>query len=200
MWKWANSQQPRRLVIQEQGEHAIKFIDTEADEAVLVHAPDSLNVSMTILKEHAARPVPERVETITRDQSHHFVKGTGLTTRDVWHFVTRHDCAVLRVGLTIHRRIFSSTPHEFEMSSEPGFEEVFYFLLPNGGKAVLEGEGMWPNGDPVDAAWPVRHRQLAQVPIGWHRVVAMADEDSCPRVAYVWAYLAIHPEWEKGDD
>jgi 5-deoxy-D-glucuronate isomerase len=103
--------------------------------------------------------------------------------------------------VTVQLSAFSSTPHEFETRPEPGFEEAFYFLFPEGGKGLLEGQGLWPDGTEVDDAWPVRHRQLAQVPMGWHRVTALPGVDGdVPRLAYVWVYLCTRPEWEKDND
>jgi len=128
----------------------------------------------------------------------HKVIGSGIAQRDVYHFTTKDHCKHLRAGLTVHRSIASSTPHTFELSPEPGFEELFWFKISDNGKAVIEGEGLWPDGSPVDAAWPVRDGDIVQVPMGSHRVVALPDVDgNFPQVSYIWCYLATHERWEK---
>ncbi len=128
----------------------------------------------------------------------HKVIGSGIAQRDVYHFITDEHCTYLRAGLTVHRSIASSTPHTFELEPEPGFEELFWFKISDGGKAIIEGEGLWPDGTPVDAAWPVRDGDIVQVPMGSHRVVALPDVDgNFPRVSYVWCYLAKEARWEK---
>jgi hypothetical protein len=128
----------------------------------------------------------------------HFIKGEGITERDVWHVITREHCTALRAGLTTHRHVFSSLPHEFELSPVEGFEEVFLFILPEGGKAVLEGDGLWPDGSPVNTVWLVHDRQLCQVPMGRHVVTALPRNDGMiPRVSYVWVYICDRLEWEK---
>jgi hypothetical protein len=120
----------------------IKFWDRELAESVTVFAPPEFeDVTMTI-------NIEGRTVTLTMDDAAHFLKGQNSASRSVWHYVTREHATALRAGLTVHKpySIVSSTPHEFELSPEPGFEEVFYFILPDGGKGTLEGEGMWPDG------------------------------------------------------
>lgn len=121
--------------------------------------------------------------------------GDGICQRDVLHYTTAKECSRLRVGITIHRGPFSSLPHEFEKYPEPGFEEAFYVITP--GKGLLEGEGLLGD-NPVDIGWPIRNGDLIQVPMGWHRVVSLPNENSVPNpMAYVWGYLCKRPEWEK---
>lgn len=193
------------LLVQDYGEHVLQFTDTEANEIIRVFVPGGLagvtnlkSVTMTVLDEAGQQPEPSC--GITNDVAQHFVKGTGVAERDVWHYVSSKHCKRLRAGLTIHKSMASSTPHPFERTPEPGFEEVFFFILqlPANGKAILEGEGMGPNGQRIDDAWPVRDRTLAQVPMGWHRVVALPEEDGTfPMIAYVWCYLCKEERWEK---
>jgi len=192
-WRWVNAPHPGRLLVQETGECLVRFTDTGTGESVTVFAPDEFtDVAMTV-------SAGGKTAGISIDDARHFLKGSHIAARNVWHYVTRDHATALRAGLTVHRSAFSSTPHEFELDTEPGFEEVFYFLLPDGGKAILEGQGLWPDGGDVDAAWPVRHRQLAQVPMGWHRVTALPrDADgNVPQVGYVWCYLCTSGRWEK---
>jgi 5-deoxy-D-glucuronate isomerase len=184
---WVNEQYNGRLGVQESGEHLITFTDYETDEQIVVYAPDDpYGVTMTV-----------NGQIISLFQSYQFIKGAGIAQRCVYHYVNREHCMALRAGLTVHDAAFSSTPHEFELNPEPGFEECFYFLTT--GKGLLEGEGVWPDGAPVDAAWPIRDRCVAQVPMGWHRVVALPLEDGiAPSLFYIWCYLCLHERWEKG--
>ena len=180
------------LAIDEPGNDLILFTDKANDETVVVRLGDDFQ-STNIMAWGT-----NGVCAVLFYQSKHFVKGEGIAERDVYHFITREHCKWLRVGLTIHRSAFSSTPHAFELSPEVGFEEAFFFLLPDGGKALLEGQGAWTDGTEVDAAWSVQHRQFAQVPMGWHRVVGLPLEDGVPpRLAYIWGYLARKDSWEK---
>lgn len=188
MWDWANAPQLGRLGVEKMGDK-VRFIDRTTGEFVTVNTCDSMMLTMMAVNDNHG---------IECKDAKHFTKGEGIAKRDVYHFVNRNHATALRAGLTVHHSAFSSTPHRFERSPEPGFEEAFYFLLPNGGKGILEGEGLWPDGSGVNAAWPVAHRQLASVPMGWHRVIALPDADGVPpRLGYIWAYLALKPEWEK---
>jgi 5-deoxy-D-glucuronate isomerase len=202
--KWANDRFYGSLVVQLPSPGIVQFTDLDERESILVRATSLFDVTMTVMPGSDARPererlTPEKLTPIAQEDATHHVRGKGIATRDVWHYVTREHCKRLRAGLTVHRSAFSSTPHGFELSPEPGFEEVFYFLVVGDGKALLEGEGLWPDGRAVDAAWPVRNRTLAQVPMGWHRVAALAGADGgVPLVGYVWCYLALPGRgWEK---
>jgi hypothetical protein len=195
-WKWANEPKPGRLRVEETSPGTVRFWDTQTDEWVKVVSGDDPQATVM----HIGREMPETpvVLTLDIDYAKHFVIGEGIARRQVYHFVNRDRAIALRAGLTIHESAFSSTPHEFEKSPEAGFEEAFYFLLPSGGKGILECDGIWPDGTAVDAAYPVRHQQLAQVPMGWHRVVALPDKDGVPPpLAYCWCYICDRPEWEK---
>jgi hypothetical protein len=180
-WVWANEPRPGRLRASWHDDKLF-FEDIEAKEQVVVGL-DFPGLTFN---------------GILALDGQHFVKGEGITARDVWHVITREHCTALRAGVTTHRHVFSSLPHEFEKHPVEGFEEVFLFLLPNGGKAVLEGDGLWPDGSPVNAVWLVHDKQLAQVPMGRHVVTALPRNDGIiPRVSYVWAYICDRPEWEK---
>jgi 5-deoxy-D-glucuronate isomerase len=200
--RWVNDRYYGSLIVQTPSLGTVQFTDLDERESVLVHVPGLFAVTMTVMagdtRPTQAQLKPEKLEPIRQEDAAHYVRGEGIAMRDVYHYVTREHCKRLRAGLTVHLSAFSSTPHEFELSPEPGFEEVFYFLVSGGGKALLEGEGLWPDGREVDDAWPVRDRSLAQVPMGLHRVVAMVGADGpVPLVGYVWCYLCKKPEWEK---
>lgn len=183
---WANEPYNGHLRASLLTPQMIEFQDLTKIESVKVYVPDDLNRVEMTCNGHA----------INVDMAQHFVKGERIAERDVYHFINRNHADRLRAGLTIHRSAFSSTPHEFETKPEAGFEEIFYFLTS--GKGVLEGDGLWPDGKRVDAAWPFVNRQFAQVPMGWHRVTGLPDYDGVPpRVAYIWAYLCTKKEWEK---
>jgi hypothetical protein len=124
-------------------------------------------------------------------------RGSGLTERRVIHYTNRSTHRRLRVGLTIHQSVFSSLPHPFEKDPVPGFEEAFYMV---GGKTLVEMQGLMGT-DYVDTAVACRGGDLVAVPMGWHRVVALPDDDGNPTpLAYIWAYLAKRTEWEKDND
>lgn len=191
MADWANEQKLSRLQV-DIYDHVIAFIDTAVGESVLVAQemagpfPDSILVN--------ADRINLRIGWKTKGE-----QVEGVTLRDVYHYVTAEHCTALRVGLTVHDSWFSSTPHTFELSPEPGFEEVFFFRSSTlDAKALLEGEGLWPDGTLVDAAWPVRDGQFAQIPMGSHRVCVLPVEDEQRATWwYWWCYLATEERWEK---
>ncbi|MEK7208944.1 MAG: 5-deoxy-glucuronate isomerase [Patescibacteria group bacterium] len=125
------------------------------------------------------------------------VVGESNFCRDVYHWLKPGGPApIMRLGITIHRGegTWSSLPHYFELSLEPGFEEVFFHLIKGGsGRAIQLGRGMWSNGDKVDDLWPVTDRQFSTVPMGYHPVVG----EPGVHVSYIWVYLAKHSRWEK---
>lgn len=185
---WINKQFQGDLLTVAPAPSVICFIDAGTDEDVMIFlANNPMDVTMSM-----------DGEVISCPDATHYVRGSGIAMRDVWHFITRKHCKHLRAGLTVHRSAFSSTPHDFELTPERDFEEVFCFLISGDGKALLEGDGMWPDGQRVDAAWPARNGDFAQVPMGRHRVTALADaEGGVPLVGYVWCYLCLKDEWEK---
>jgi len=165
----------------------VVFYDRQNDENVMVR-----------LHQGAVEFFCNTNESLRPPNATHKVIGSGIAQRDVYHFITKEHCTHLRAGLTVHRSLASSTPHTFELAPEPGFEELFWFRIADGDKAIIEGEGLWPDGSPVDAAWPVRDGDVVQVPMGSHRVMALPDVDGkFPQVAYVWCYLCTEERWEK---
>lgn len=139
-----------------------------------------------------------REQKILPAAAHHIVVGSGNWQRDVYHYLkpSAQPHFQLRMGLTVHQGegTWSSLPHDFENRPEPGFEEVFFYLLSGGnGRAIQVGRGMWADGSSVDMVWPVRDRVFSVIPMGYHPVVG----EPGVKVSYVWAYLAKKKAWEK---
>ena len=65
-------------------------------------------------------------------EAHSVVVGEGNAQRDVYHYLKPGGPApTMRLGITVHRGegTWSSLPHDFELNTEPGFEEVFFYIL-----------------------------------------------------------------------
>jgi 5-deoxy-D-glucuronate isomerase len=135
--------------------------------------------------------------TIRATEAHAFVVGEGNAKRDVYHYLKPGGPApTMRLGITMHRGkgTWSSLPHDFELDIEPGFEEVFFYILKGGSKRGIQvGKGVWFDNTPVDTAWPVKDRTFGTVPMGYHPIVG----EPGVHVSYVWAYLAKKKSWEK---
>jgi len=136
-------------------------------------------------------------KVIESKDAHHIVVGEGNVQRDVYHYLKPGGPAPrLRMGITKHRGpgTWSSLPHPFELNPEPGFEEVFFYLLDGATKRAWQvGKGVWHDMSPVDAAWAVKDRSFSTIPMGFHPVVG----EPGVHVSYVWAYLVKKKEWEK---
>lgn len=134
---------------------------------------------------------------IDKKQRHHIVVGEGNTKRDVYHYLKPGGpLPYLRLGITKHSAsgTWSSLPHDFELRTEPGFEEVFFYILTGGPqRAIQVGRGVWPDGSAVDEIWAVKDRSWSMIPMGYHPVVG----EPAVSVSYIWAYLAKKKEWEK---
>jgi len=128
---------------------------------------------------------------------HHIVVGEGNIQRDVYHFLKPDGPAKqLRLGITKHcgHGTWSSLPHSFELNTEKGFEEVFFYLLSGESKrAIQRGKGVWFDGTEVDDVWLVHDYSFSTIPMGYHPVVA----EPGVQVMYIWAYLAKKKKWEK---
>src|SRR3990167_7088709 len=91
--------------------------------------------------------------TISKNDAQHVVIGeyakhktdvtrettTDNLTRDVYHFLRPGGPSkTMRIGITHHRGYgtWSSLPHDFELAVEPGFEEVFFYMLSLQGSAL----------------------------------------------------------------
>ena len=134
---------------------------------------------------------------IEKKERHHIVVGKGNLKRDVYHYLMPGGPApTMRLGITKHigKGTWSSLPHDFELNTEPGFEEVFFYLL-NGStqKAIQRGKGVWHTNEPVDEGWLVDDRTFGTVPMGYHPVVG----EPGVHVSYIWIYLCKKLEWEK---
>jgi 5-deoxy-D-glucuronate isomerase len=137
-------------------------------------------------------------ETVVQNQdAHHIVVGEGNAQRDVYHYLKpRGPAPQLRLGITKHRGIgtWSSLPHNFELTPEPGFEEVFFYLITGGNRRAIQvGEGMWHDGSAAMGTWFVNDHSFGTVPMGYHPVVG----EPGVTVRYVWAYLVKKSSWEK---
>jgi len=140
----------------------------------------------------------EGVETrIDSKDSKHVVVGNGNAERDVFHYLKPNGPAPqMRLGITKHRGIgtWSSLPHDFELHTEPGFEEVFFYMINGGNKRAIQvGEGVWFDNQPVKKCWFVEDKTFATVPMGYHPVVS----EPASTVNYIWLYLCKKPSWEK---
>ena len=135
--------------------------------------------------------------TIDRKNSHQIVVGDNNWQRDVYHYLKPGGPApTMRLGITKHRGrgTWSSLPHDFELNTEPGFEEVFFYLLDGEPKRAIQvGRGVWYDNKPVDSAWFVYDKTFGTVPMGYHPVVG----EPGVTVSYVWVYLAKKKSWEK---
>jgi 5-deoxy-D-glucuronate isomerase len=136
---------------------------------------------------------------IPQSESKMITVGEGNHERDVHHFLYPSGPApTMRLGLTVHKGegCWSSLPHDFELHTEPDFEEVFFYLLEGGTqRAIQVGNGVWSDNSKVDSCWPVQDRTFSAIPMGYHPVVGEPKVN----VSYVWAYLCKHARWEKVD-
>lgn len=134
---------------------------------------------------------------ILKKDRYHVIAGEGNTKRDVYHYLLPNGPApTMRLGITKHSSAgtWSSLPHDFELQTEPGFEEVFFYLVKGStNKAIQVGRGVWWNNTKVDSCWFVSNRSFSTIPMGYHPVVA----EPGVYVSYVWAYLAKKKKWEK---
>jgi 5-deoxy-D-glucuronate isomerase len=138
------------------------------------------------------------VETVVENRNaHHIVVGEGNAQRDVFHYLKPHGPAPeLRLGITKHKGVgtWSSLPHDFELNTERGFEEVFFYLIAGGrSRAIQVGEGVWYDNSPVKDTWFVEDHSFGTIPMGYHPVVGEPGST----VHYVWAYICKKPAWEK---
>ena len=125
------------------------------------------------------------------------VVGENNWQRDVYHYLKpKGPAPFMRLGITKHRGVatWSSLPHDFELNTEPGFEEIFFYILEGEPKkAVQVGKGVWFDNTPVDSAWLVGDKTFGVVPMGYHPVAGLPGV----KVSYVWVYLAKKRKWEK---
>jgi len=145
----------------------------------------------------AFTPNGSTTTTVLAADAHAIVVGQGNAQRDVYHYLKPGGPApTMRLGITVHRGegTWSSLPHDFELNTEAGFEEVFFYILDGASKRGIQvGKGVWYDNAAVDTVWPVQDHTFGTVPMGYHPVVG----EPGVRVSYVWVYLAKKKEWEK---
>lgn len=167
------------LVFQGPGEYAKVYLKKGTIEKVIFTAKGKKSV------------------TLTQKNAHPMVVGEKNAQRDVFHYLKPGGPApTMRLGITIHRGegTWSSLPHDFELNTEPGFEEVFFYIMKGAtGSGIQVGRGVWYDNAPVDSAWPIKHHTFGTVPMGYHPVVG----EPGVHVSYVWVYLAKKKSWEK---
>lgn len=150
------------------------------------------NIDKVIFTAKGKKPV-----TITSKDAHAMVVGEKNAQRDVYHYLKpKGPAPKMRLGITIHRGegTWSSLPHDFELNTEPGFEEVFFYIIKGPTqKGIQVGKGVWYDDTAVDSVWPIKNQTFGTVPMGYHPVVAEPHN----HVSYVWVYLAKKKSWEK---
>ncbi len=171
----------------------------QGDELLFTAGPEQARVCLrngeieSVTVQYGDRPA----RVIGPDEAGYLRVGEGNWARDVYHWVRPGgELPSLRLGITHHCGMgtWSSLPHDFELHPEPGFEELFFYLLEGGPRRAIQvGRGQWESGEPVDGLWPVHDHSFGVIPMGYHPVVG----EPGVRVSYVWAYLAKKPEWEK---
>ena len=137
------------------------------------------------------------IETrVEKKDRHHLIVGEGNVQRDVYHFLRPGGPApTMRLGITHHigPGTWSSLPHDFELNTEPGFEEVFFHILRGGSQRAIQlGRGVWADGAAVDCSWPVRDGTFSTIPMGYHPVVGEPGVS----VSYGWFSLCKKQGWE----
>lgn len=139
----------------------------------------------------------KKKENILHQDAHHIIVGDNNWQREVYHFLKPGGVApTMRLGYTVHngRGSWSSLPHDFEKTPEPGFEEIFFYRLQGGSERGIQvGKGLWCDGTKVDEVWFVSNNTFGVVPMGYHPLVG----EPGVQVMYVWVYLAKTSRWEK---
>lgn len=187
MYQWSNEKKLDTL--RAEGENdVLKF--SAGSETAEVYLKDG-DIEKVVFADGGEKTVIENKDC------RHVVVGEANTQRDVYHYLTPGSAAkTMRLGITKHcgKNTWSSLPHHFELETEPGFEEVFFYILKGGPeRAIQVGRGVWHDNSAVDAVWPVRNNTFGTVPMGYHPVVGEPEVF----VSYVWVYLAKKERWEK---
>lgn len=184
---WNNKKTLKTLTAKGEGDTLIFKTNTEKAEVYLKDG----DIEKVIFSYKKAQTV------IGKKQRHHIVVGEGNHKRDVYHYLKPNGPApTMRLGITKHKGVgtWSSLPHDFELNTEPNFEEVFFYLLKGGSKRAIQvGRGVWYDNTNVDTVWPVKDYSFSTIPMGFHPVAGEPDV----HVSYVWVYLAKKKEWEK---
>lgn len=187
-YQWSNDVRLDALKVS--GENDVLTFEASGEHAV-VHLKDG-EIEKAIFTAEGSEAV-----TIEAKDTHAIVVGEGNAQRDVYHYLKPNGPApTMRLGITVHRGegTWSSLPHDFELNTEPGFEEVFFYILKGKSqKGIQVGKGVWFDNAVVDTVWPIKDYTFGTVPMGYHPVVG----EPGVHVSYVWVYLAKKKEWEK---
>lgn len=188
VYDWSNT--ARLDTLTAKGEDDVLIFEAPGERAE-VHLKDG-TIDKVVFSASGGSPV-----VIRASEAHALVVGSGNAERDVYHYLKPGGVApTMRLGITAHRGegTWSSLPHDFELHTEPGFEEVFFYLLEGASKRGIQvGKGVWFDNAAVDTAWPIKDRTFGTVPMGYHPVVG----EPGVHVSYVWVYLAKKKAWEK---
>jgi 5-deoxy-D-glucuronate isomerase len=186
-YSWSNEKKLDTLQVSGNGNELLFYTPTEKARVIL----ENNLIKRVIFQSH------DNEVTIEESQCSHITVGSGNMCRDVYHFLKpKGPAPTMRLGLTRHqgKNTWSSLPHDFELNTEPGFEEVFFYMLEGGSqRAVQVGKGVWYDNSSVDGIWQVKDKTFCTIPMGYHPVVGEPNV----QVSYVWAYLAKYPRWEK---
>ena len=186
-YKWNNEK--KLISLDCEGKEGVLNFTTESEKAI-VYLNEG-DIEKVIYKCSGEETV------ITKKDRFHIVVGEGNSQRDVYHYLKpKGPAPQMRLGITKHngRGTWSSLPHDFELNTEPGFEEIFFYILEGGTqKAIQRGEGVWYDNSPVNDCWLVKNKTFGMVPMGYHPIVGEPDVS----VSYVWVYICKKPEWEK---
>ena len=187
-YQWSNKKRLDTLTVS--GKKDV-LICTAPGERAEIHLKKG-NISKVIFTAKGKKPV-----TIGARKAHALVVGKGNAKRDVYHYLKPGGPApTMRLGITVHQGegTWSSLPHDFELNTEPGFEEVFFYIIKGASKRGIQvGRGVWFDNTPVDAVWPIKDHTFGTVPMGYHPVVG----EPGVHISYVWVYLAKKKKWEK---
>ncbi len=185
---WSN--ECRLDTLEVTGSNNILVFESPGEKAT-VHLKGG-TIQKVVFKKPGVKPI-----TITIEEAHHVEVGEENCKRDVYHYLKPGGPApTMRLGITEHlgNGTWSSLPHHFELNTEPGFEEAFFYILKGETKMAIQvGKGVWYDNEEVDDAWQVKDHTFGTVPMGYHPVVG----EPGVHVSYVWAYLALHKRWEK---
>jgi len=187
-YTWSN--ETRLDTLKVKGGDNVLVFDAPGEHAE-VHLKNG-NIEKVIFKAEGKEAV-----TITPENAHSMVVGEKNAQRDVFHYLKPGGPApTMRLGITIHRGegTWSSLPHDFELNTEKGFEEVFFYIIKGATERGIQvGRGVWHDNTPVDSVWPIKNNTFGTVPMGYHPVVG----EPHAHVSYVWVYLAKKKSWEK---
>ena len=187
-YKWSNENKLDTLKASGDGEILVFETSNEYAEVYLKNR----NIEKVVFRGTNISP-----SVIDLSKAHVIVVGKGNTERDVYHYLKPGGPSpTMRLGITVHRGegTWSSLPHDFELNTEPGFEEIFFYIFEGASKlGVQVGRGVWFDNKKVDTVWQIKDHTFGTVPMGYHPVVG----EPGVKVSYIWVYLAKKKSWEK---